>query len=505
MTMRELWGWPNYLGFAALVIMIPATTAHDDGEYQIHRLEKHYELLRHPKRDASCQQTGYSLCPASVNGGCCPEGYACAVSSCYATTGGPTSACGQDGYFNCPASAGPGGCCPTSYICVPGGCQPPVGSSVSVTCPASFFACTTSPFGCCPNGMSCGSFTCYGPPSTYLVSDTVTTTNSIGDTITSVVTSTTVETPGTDATSASAPGLVPKLVASTVSKLPSIETGTSGGGDGLSSSQIGGIIGGAIGLLLVIVVIAGVIIWQLKRTEKASKAIAESKQESSSGQPRSQKSGYEQTTISEVDGMDADTLARYHNGQFRSDDSTIYGRSPAQTPNLYPSNSSSPPAMQGYFPQLPHSDSSEGRQSSMDSYVRHEMGTYPQRVSVDSQGTHSHTRQVSNTSELDGSTNSISELGANDIIDNDPGRQRSGSITRTPISHVRRSSDPSNPTRGARADNSTAIGNSLEPLAEVGELHSYYGPPNLAVGQTAANLYRQNPSTSSLGIPKEEK
>ncbi|KAI1087840.1 hypothetical protein F5B19DRAFT_45350 [Rostrohypoxylon terebratum] len=501
--MRELWSRSDCLGFAALVVMISATTAHDNSEYQIHRLEKHYELLRRPKRDASCQQTDYSLCPASANGGCCPEGYACAVSSCYATTGGPTSACGQDGYYNCPLSAGPGGCCPTGYICNQAGCQPPAGSSVSLTCDASYFACTTSPYGCCPNGMTCGSYTCYGPPSTYLVSDIVTTTNSIGDTITSVVTSTTVETPGADATSASTAAFIPKLVASTVSKLPSIETDTSGGGDGLSSSQIGGIIGGAIGLLLVIVVIAGVIIWQLKRTEKASKAIAESKQESSSGEPRSQKSGYGQTTLSEVDGMDADTLARYQNGQFRSDDSTIYQRSPSQTPNLQGSNSSSPPAMQGYFAQLPHSDSSEGRQSSIDSYARHEMGAYPQRVSADSQGTYSHSRQVSNTSELDG--NSILELVANDIGNNEPGRQRSGSITQTPISHVRKNSDPLSSSRGARADNNITIGNTLEPLAEVRELHSYYGPSDLAVGQTAAKLYQENPPASSLGISKEEK
>ncbi|KAI1456484.1 hypothetical protein F4805DRAFT_224759 [Annulohypoxylon moriforme] len=501
--MRELRSCSTCLGFMVLAIVTPAAVATDDEVYQIHKWEKNYELLRHPKREASCQQSGYYLCSASVNGGCCPEGYACAVSSCYATTGGPTSACGQVGYYNCPLTANPGDCCPTGYICNQSGCQPPVGSTVSLTCDASFFACTTSPYGCCPNGMTCGSYTCYGSPTTYSVSDTVTTTNSKGDTITTVVTSTTVITPGASATSATPAADVPKLVASTVSKLPSIETGTSnsGSGGGLSSSQIGGIVGGAVALLVVIIVIAAVVIWQLKRTEKATKAAAESKREASSDQYRSQKSGFGNTTISEVDGMDADTLARARNAHLRSlsDDSTVGGRSPSQTPNLYGSNSSTPPAWQGYFTQLPPSDSSDGRQSSLDSHARHDNGTYPQRVSADSQGIHTHARQVSDASELDGSANSISELGSNDANDNDPGRRRSSSITRTPVSHVRQSSDPSGSSRGARDNSNTAIGNPLGTLTEVNELHGYYGSPDLAVGQTAAKLYQKNASASSLG------
>ncbi|KAI0885086.1 uncharacterized protein GGS22DRAFT_138596 [Annulohypoxylon maeteangense] len=494
--MRELLG-SIFVGLAALTILAPAAIATGDEGYQIHQWGKDYDLFRHPKRDASCQQSNYYLCSASVNGGCCPEGYACAVSSCYATTGGPTSACGRDGYYNCPLNDGPGGCCPTGYICNKSGCQPPAGSTVSQTCQASFFACTSSPYGCCPNGMTCGSYTCYGPPKTYAVSDTVTTTNSRGDTITTVVTSTTVLTPGTSATSAATAANVPKLVASTVSKLPSIETGTSsGGGGGLSSSQIGGIIGGAVALLVVIVAIAALVIWQLKRTEKATKAAAGSRLESSSDQPRSQKSGFEQTTISEVDGMDADSVARARNAHFRSlsDDSTVGGRSQSQTPNLWGSNASStPPAWQGDF----------SRFSPPNPPDNHDNGMYPQRVSVDSQGTHTHARQVSNTSELDGSANSISELGAND---DDPGRRRSNSMTQTPISHVRRSSDPSGSSRGARDNNNanTTIGNPLGPLAEVNELHGYYGSPDLAVGQTAAKLYQKNPSASSLGHGSQE-
>ncbi|KAI1214375.1 uncharacterized protein F4807DRAFT_456013 [Annulohypoxylon truncatum] len=507
--MRELWSCSSCVGFMVLALLAAPGTIATNDDYQIHKWEKNYDLLRHPKREASCQQSGYYLCSASVNGGCCPEGYACAVSSCYATTGGPTSACGQDGYYNCPLTAGPGGCCPTGYICNDTGCQAPATLSVSETCRASFFACTASPYGCCPNGMTCGSYTCYGPPSTYTVSEAVTTTDSKGSTITTEVTTITVITPSASATSATAVG-TPKLVASTVSKLPSIETDTStssGGGGGLSSSQIGGIIGGAVALLVVIVLIAGIVIWQLKRTEKATKAAVESKQESSSDQPRSQKSLFGKTTISEVDGMDADSVARARNAHLRSlsDDSTVGGRSPAQTPNLYGSNASTtPPVWQGYFTRLPPSDSSDGRESSMDSYARHDNGGFPQRGSVDSQGPHGHARHVSNASELDGNANSISELGANDASDtHESGRQRSSSITKTPITHVRRGSDPSSSSRGARDNSDTTIGNPLGTLSEENELHGYYGSPDFVVGQTAAKLYQKNASASSLGTKAE--
>ncbi|KAI2463840.1 hypothetical protein F4781DRAFT_99615 [Annulohypoxylon bovei var. microspora] len=502
--MRELWGCSSCVGLVVLAILTPATIATSYDEiYEVHIWEKNHNVFRHPKREASCQESNYYLCSASVNGGCCPEGYACAVSSCYATTAGPTSACGTEGYYNCPLTAGAGNCCPVGYICNRSGCLPPAGVS-SESCAASYFACTSSPYGCCPNGMVCGSYSCYASnPATFAVSDTVTTTNSKGDTITTVVTSTTVITPGPDSSATSATiAAVPKLVASTVSKLPSIETDTSsssssGGGGGLTPSQIGGIIGGAVALLVVIVAIAAVVIWQLKRTERATKAASGSRHESSSGQPRSQKSGFGQPSISEVDGQDS--IARARNAHLRSlsDDSTVGERSPSQTPNLYGSNTSStPPAWQGYFTRLPPSDSSDGRQSSLDSYARHDNGTYPQRVSVESQGTHTHRRQTSNASELDGSANSVSELDANEA--NDPARQRSSSITRTPVSHVRRTSDPSGSSRGARGENSTAIGNPLGTLSEVNELHGYYGSPDLAVGQTAAKLYQQNASVNSL-------
>lgn len=366
--------------------------------------------------------------------------------------------------------------------------------------------------------MRCGSLTCYpGTPETFTVSDTVTTTNSDGSTITTMITSTEVSTPGPDpsATSASAAG-VPKLILSTVSKIPAIETGTSstgsgdGDGDGLTHAQLGGIIGGAVALLVIIIAIAGVIIWRLKRTEKAAQAAAEFRHESSSGNQRSQKSDYGKQTVSEVDGTDVDSVAHTRNAHFRarSDDSTTLGeRSPSRTPNLYGSNASTPPAGVGYFAQFPGLGVSDGRQSSPDTQsTRYDNGALPPRPSVESQGSHvySHSRQWSdsNASELDGSN--VSAHGVSELDDpaanEEAARRRSSSVTRTPKTLVRRTSDPSGNSRGANSDNAT-IGMPLGPLLEISELHGHYGPPDLAAGETAARLR----ASSSVGSSPEHK
>ncbi|KAI1389194.1 uncharacterized protein F4822DRAFT_272460 [Hypoxylon trugodes] len=514
--MGRVWSCSSCVGFMVLAILVPRTIAIQTDEYQVHQIDKN-DFIRHPKRDASCQQTGWSLCPASANGGCCPTGYSCAESSCYATTAGPTSGCGTEGYYDCPLTAGPGNCCPVGFICGRERCEAPAGASKATSCSPSYFACTASPYGCCPNGMACGISTCYSTnPETFQVSGTVTTTNSKGDTITTIVTSTTVITPGPDASDSSAATQgVAKLIPSTVSKLPAVGTDSSnsgstnsgggGGGDGnLSQSQLGGIIGGAVAILVIIIIVAVVIIWRLKRAEKAAQAIAQSRKESSSGQPRSQKSGFGQPSVSEVDGMDAESVlrARHMHYRTRSDSPTVGGRSRSETPNMYGTNASSTP--QGgptSIAQLPGSDASDGRQSSMDSYgPRHDNVPFAQRPSVDSQGSypHTHTRQWSNVSELDGSIGSahgVSELGTPDA--DEDARRRSNSTTRAPKGHIRRTSDPSsnNTTRGVQGDNGAST-MPLGPLHEFDELHGYYGASD-HTGQTAARLHTKSSSISS--------
>lgn len=375
----------------------------------------------------------------------------------------------------------------------------PVGASYSYTCPASYNACPSSlGYGCCPNGMQCGSKSCFGTtPETFPVSGTVTTTNAKGDTITTVVTSTEVITPGVNPSATSSANTVagvPKLIPSTVSKLPAVETDTSNdsggdssssGGGGLSGGQLGGIVGGAVALLIIIVTIAGIVLWRLKRTEKAAQAAAESQRESSSGnQKSSQKSGFGRPSISEVDGTDVDSVAlrarRAAYYRARSPSSTAGGPSRSETPEFYGSNASTtPPTWPGYFAQqLPASESSDGRQSSLD----HANAQYQPRPSDDSQGPrppgHARHWSSSDASELDGS-GVTPELESPDAIE--AAGRRSSSVTR----------------RGGRSESAPAAA-PLGTLSEVNELHGYYGAPDLAVGQTAAKLRAKNSSINSL-------
>ncbi|KAI1759085.1 hypothetical protein GGR53DRAFT_178965 [Hypoxylon sp. FL1150] len=487
--MRELRRTSPRVRFLVLAVLAPtAITAHDQ-LYQIHQLVKNNDFIRHPKREASCQQAGYNLCPASVDGGCCPDGYACAVSSCYATTAGPTTACGRAGYYNCPITAGAGTCCPVGYICNKQSCEPPAGvTGYSATCPTSYFGCPSSlGYGCCPNGMQCGSQTCYNTtPMTFPVSATVTATNANGDAITTVITTTEVVTPGGPDASATSSfsGLaaVPKLIPSTVSKLPAIETGSSdtdtdSDGGGLSGTQLGGIVGGAIALLLIILTVAAIILLRLKRTEEAARAAPGSShdQTTSSGPPPSRKSGFGQPSISEVDGTDVDYSVAY---RARSPSSTTAGgglHSRSETPYCYGSNASTTPPL----------DSDGGRQSSMDSYGVRSGDNAGARPSVDSQGSraYGHARQHSDVSELDGSVVSahgVSELDTPEAAE--AARRRSSSITR----------------KGRGEGTAAAVAVPLGTLDEVMELHGHYGPMDHAVGETAARLRAKNSSISSL-------
>lgn len=63
------------------------------------------------KRDKDSCPASFSLCDASLGGDCCPENYACAQSSCYATTAALSVCAGSTGMFACPLSLN-GGCCP---------------------------------------------------------------------------------------------------------------------------------------------------------------------------------------------------------------------------------------------------------------------------------------------------------------------------------------------------------------------------------------------------------
>lgn len=68
------------------------------------------EDLQLEKRAKDQCPTNYSLCASSLGGNCCPNNYACAKDSCYATTAAVSTCAGLASYYACPQSVG-GGCC----------------------------------------------------------------------------------------------------------------------------------------------------------------------------------------------------------------------------------------------------------------------------------------------------------------------------------------------------------------------------------------------------------
>ncbi|KAJ8129016.1 hypothetical protein O1611_g4617 [Lasiodiplodia mahajangana] len=507
--MRGLWQCLGYAGSLVSVMLAQPASANgeiDDDEYEVLWVTKRMDNKpRHAKRKDTCQVSGWSLCPASVGGGCCPDNFECDTASCYATTAGPTSCNGATGYYNCPLTRGAGSCCPVGLICDDGGgCVSPQGGSMS--CPANWFGCAASlGGGCCRDGQVCGSDKCYdNTTKTLPVSETKTTTDSRGHTTITVVTSmaTIVDAPNTS-DSAAAAG-VPQLVPSTVGKLPAIQTGDSEGeSGGLSSGALGGIVAGVVVLLIAIVVSATIIILKLRRNEKADKSNEksnESKRELPDSPPRSHKSGFGQPSISEVDATtDAGSHAfpiMHMSPQSRARSATN-GTVSTGTPNFASSDTSSPPLWSAQF-NYGSSVPPDGRKVSMDSYPHHDNGNMrtSQVVSVDSQAQYIHSRQ-SSVSELEASA-ARQELSAAENTDAEPQR-RSNSITRPGISHARRNSDFSGQNR-ARGDSNTGPG--LGTVNEtIFELHGYYGPDHKAAGQT---LDRGSSTASSPSVRHED-
>ncbi|KAI8634480.1 hypothetical protein F5Y19DRAFT_212650 [Xylariaceae sp. FL1651] len=503
--MRHFWRFSGCVGLVILMVMLRPAEASVD-QYEVHWVDKSHNILQHVKRKAICKSDNYSLCPASVGGGCCPDNFACGTLSCYATTAGPTSACGKYGYYSCPLTAGAGSCCPVGLVCDNnGGCSPPPGVSVSQSCPASYFGCPVSlGGGCCLNGMVCGSGLCYdGTPRTVPVTEAQTTTDSGGHMTTVIVTSMTVITDGPNLSSSSATAAeIPQLIPSTVAKEDAIQTSDSSGGHGgLSSGALGGIVASVIVILVAIVVAAIFIVLRLKRTEKAVKnveTIAGSRHESSNGLSQSYKQGFGQPSVSEVDastdvGHSTQFPIMRPSPQMRSQSasSVVDIRSSSRTPNFTNSGASSPPLWGMPFP----SDASDGRQSSLDFYPNQDNGNVrmSQRVSIDSHGSYGHSRQPSDTSELEGTQRFELGTSQNEGV----ARQRSNSATRPPKAHVRRNSDLSGQNRGRADSNAATATTPLGTVTEIHELHGHYGPMHTAAGQTAAELSREPSSANS--------
>jgi hypothetical protein len=84
-----------------------AEIARRDG---IHRTEKivHVVIVKDAvlRRDTTVCPVSATACAASLSGGCCPNNYACATDSCYATTRGPQTCNGRVNYYACANDVG---------------------------------------------------------------------------------------------------------------------------------------------------------------------------------------------------------------------------------------------------------------------------------------------------------------------------------------------------------------------------------------------------------------
>jgi hypothetical protein len=110
--MRSIWSCSSCAVLLLFALLgRDASASHVARQWKdVHRIPK-AQVTAHPaRRDEGSCPAEHSLCAASLGGDCCPSRYACATDSCYATTAGPTTACGKVGYFACGPVNGGGEC-----------------------------------------------------------------------------------------------------------------------------------------------------------------------------------------------------------------------------------------------------------------------------------------------------------------------------------------------------------------------------------------------------------
>ncbi|KAK0634469.1 hypothetical protein B0T17DRAFT_7411 [Bombardia bombarda] len=526
--MRSIWSCSSCVVLLLFAIYGGEAAASHAGRERkdiIHRIAK-AQVTGVPLRrdeDGTCA-TDYTACPASLSGGCCPSRYACATDSCYATTAGPTTACGKANYFACPATDS-GGCCPVGYLCGPIQCELPAGLQNTLTsCPNDYFLCPASlNYGCCKNGMGCALNACYSTePVTTTIYRPVTTTSD-GHTITSTKTAVTVATP-------TAPTNLPvsdlnvaaKFIPSTVTKLP-MTSSQSGSGGGLTNAQLGGIIAAVVILLIIVITATAVIYRRLNRVQDA----VESKKGSTTD-PQTKSRSHAQmehygrqlhNSPSEPDNMSNDPFITPNSNTSAANTPQIGGLAGQVRRGRSDSDNS---AMQNGYPLGTSIDGSGNlRYASPDSNVGYfdlparvqnmPGGRQPMRTSTDSHATHGqqgqfsyHWRQQSNASELSGdgsehgggpgSPLAVTELDGSGayvelpVIDQDGGRSRSSSVTASPrpsLGHNRQRSG----SNGPRVEAPTSAPG-FGPLGVVSEeiIHGYYGPRDRQAGQTSVGM-----------------
>ena len=314
--------------------------------YKVKITEDHLTQDSQLKRRAKDHcPTNYSLCASSLGGDCCPNNYACAKDSCYATTAAVSTCAGHASYYACPLELG-AGCCPqgssflsrcwapsaemkslssrplTNTLSLRPGlvcgankaCTLPAGATYSQTCGTGYTLCASSlGYGCCQSGMACGTSACYNPaPSTR-----VTVVATIQDGSATTITSTSIYTQTTDSSDTAAADVVAKIFPSTYPKQAATDSDDSSGGGGsssLSKGAIGGIVGGAAAVLTIFLAVAYFLVKKLNKTKRAVESRRETTSGSGTRQTTEKKSATQvsitriQPTPSEVDAMDCDPL-----------------------------------------------------------------------------------------------------------------------------------------------------------------------------------------------------
>ena len=110
--------WPQNIGqevLRTIITAIPVTAAHPKIT-QAPLLKRKlgslkwdviHDGIQGRKRDAAAScPTDFQLCPESMKGGCCPNDRVCGLSSCFAKSAAPASACGKSGYIECGVNDG---------------------------------------------------------------------------------------------------------------------------------------------------------------------------------------------------------------------------------------------------------------------------------------------------------------------------------------------------------------------------------------------------------------
>lgn len=102
-AMRSIWACSSCAALLLAALLGQNASASHVGRelYDVHRIPK-ARVTAHPlRRDEGACPTEHTSCPPDQGGDCCPSRYSCAVDSCYATTAGPTTACGKENHYAC--------------------------------------------------------------------------------------------------------------------------------------------------------------------------------------------------------------------------------------------------------------------------------------------------------------------------------------------------------------------------------------------------------------------